>query len=212
MAEERDQSRQRHPLVVEPPTGEPPLWIDERDRKGRPVEPTVKEAAGRIWRRVLYYVRRERNDHAEAAEVLEEAVFSVSARLQSEDELAPIQNLDSYLFHSFVRRFSKRAQREDRIQYFESAEALDSLGAGSQGDWVAELENEILLKQVIGAMEPRVREMFALRSAGHSWKEVGRQFGISAHNAEVQFAYGLKKAKAQLGLDEEPPQSRRVTK
>ena len=88
MAEERDQSRQRYPLVVEPPTGEPPLWIDERDRKGRPVEPTVKQAAGRIWRRVLYYVRRERNDHAEAAEVLEEAVFSVSARLQSEDELA----------------------------------------------------------------------------------------------------------------------------
>ena len=108
MAEERDQSRQRYPLVVEPPTGEPPLWIDERDRKGRPVEPTVKEAAGRIWRRVLYYVRRERNDHAEAAEVLEEAVFSVSARLQSEDELAPIQNLDSYLFHSFVRRFSSK--------------------------------------------------------------------------------------------------------
>lgn len=52
-------------------------------------------------------------------------------------------------------------------------------------------------------MEPRVREMFALRTAGHSWKEVGRQLGISAHNAEVQFAHGLKKAKAQLGLDEE---------
>jgi hypothetical protein len=31
---------------------------------------------------------------------------------------------------------------EDRIQYFESAEALDSLGAGAQGDWAAELEND----------------------------------------------------------------------
>jgi hypothetical protein len=48
MAQRRDQSRQRYPLVVEPPTGELPLWIDERDPKGRPVEPTVKEAAGRI--------------------------------------------------------------------------------------------------------------------------------------------------------------------
>ena len=38
------------------------------------------------------------------------AGFSVSGRLQSEDELAPIQNLDSYLFHSFVRRSSKRAR------------------------------------------------------------------------------------------------------
>ncbi len=120
MAEERDESRQRSPLAVEQPTGEPPLWIGERVPKGRPVEPTVKEAAGRIWRRGLYYVRRERNDHAEAAEVLEEAVCAVSARLQSEDELAPIQNLDSYLFHSFERRFSKRAQREDRIQIFSS--------------------------------------------------------------------------------------------
>jgi DNA-directed RNA polymerase specialized sigma24 family protein len=50
---------------------------------------------------------------------------------------------------------------------------------------VAELENEILLKQVIGAMEPRVREMFALRSAGHSWKEAAREFGISAHKVEI---------------------------
>ena len=33
---------------------------------------------------------------------------------------------------------------------------------------MAELENEILLKQVIGAREPQVREMFALRIAAFS--------------------------------------------
>ena len=52
------------------------------------------------------------------------------------------------------------------------------------------LESEILLKQILGAMDPKTRQMLTLRNAGHSWQEDGRQFGISAHNAEVQFWYG----------------------
>ena len=212
MARRKDKTEQRPSLVVEPPAGEPPLWIGEHDPDGQAVEPTVMDSAERIWRRVLYYVRRERNDDTDTAEVFEEAVYAVSRRVQSDRGQNPIHNIDSYLFHSFVRRFWKRVRREDRIQYFDSPETLDSIGPNPHRDSVVELESEILLKQVISAMEPRVREMFALRCAGHSWAEVGRQFGISAHNAEVQFAYGLKKAKAQLGLDDEQASPRRRKK
>ena len=88
---------------------------------------------------------------------------------------------------------------EERIQYVESAELLDFLGASPQQDWVNALENEILPKQILGAMDPKTRQMLTLRNAGHSWQEVGRQFGISAHNAELQFWYGVKKAKACSG-------------
>ena len=180
--------------------GDPPLWVGEEDRNGQPVLPPVRDAASRIWRRVLYYVRKERYDESEAAEILEEAVFSVSRRLNSNNHLGPIHSIDSYLFHSFVNAFGRRAKREDRIQYFDEPEALDAIDLRRSSDSVEELDNEILLKQVISAMKPRAREMFALRCAGHSWEEVGRQFGISKHNAEVQFAYGLKKAKEKLGL------------
>jgi hypothetical protein len=111
-----------------------------------------------------------------------------------------------------VRRFSRIVSRQQRIQYFESAAALDSLGANMQEDWAKALENEILLKELVGAMDPKTREMFALRGAGHSWKDVGRQFGINAHNAEVQFWYGVKKAKSLLDGTGEPERPKRRKK
>ncbi len=61
-------------------------------------------------------------------------------------------------------------------------------------------------------MDPKTRRMLALRNAGHSWQEVGRQFGISAHNAEVQYWYGVKKVKDFLGGDDEPKKPRRRKK
>ena len=61
-------------------------------------------------------------------------------------------------------------------------------------------------------MDPKARQMLTLRNAGHSWQEVGRQFSISAHNAEVQFWYGVRKGKGLLGVGDEPKKSRRRKK
>ena len=61
-------------------------------------------------------------------------------------------------------------------------------------------------------MDSKTRQMLTLRNAGHSWQEVGRQFGVRAHNAEVQFWYGVKKAKSLLGVGEEPKKPRRRKK
>ena len=212
MAQKRDKSTHRVPLMAESPIGDPPLWINERDERDRRAEPAVIEAAYRIWRRVIFYVRGQRNDVSEAAEILEEAVYSVSRAVRDGREQEPVRNLDSYLYHSFVRRFSRIVSRQQRIQYFESAAALDSLGAKMQEDWAKALENEILLEELVGAMDPKTREMFALRGAGHSWKDVGRQFGINAHNAEVQFWYGVKKAKSLLDGTGEPEKPKRRKK
>jgi len=212
VARRKDQEQRVFDRETESSANEPPLWIGGEDRQGLPVHPPVKEAASRIWSRVVYYVRKERRDVAEAAEILEEAVFSVSRRLTADNDLEPIRSIDSYLFHSFVNVFVRRAKREDRIQYYDAPEALDGFELRRTEDGVAELDNEILLKQVISAMSPRVREMFALRCAGHSWAEVGRQFGIKKHNAEVQFAHGLKKAKEKLRLEDVASEPRRRKK
>lgn len=124
MAERSDEPKKRFSLVVEPPSGDPPLWVGDRTPDGQPVERTVIESAERIWRRVLYYVRRERNDDADAAEVFEETIYAVSQRVRSDGGRNPIHAIDSYLYHSFVRRYMKRVRREDRIQYFDSPETL----------------------------------------------------------------------------------------
>ncbi|MEJ2147723.1 MAG: hypothetical protein P8020_21605 [Acidobacteriota bacterium] len=47
-------------------------------------------------------------------------------------------------------------------------------------------------------MGAKTRRLFVLSVLGYSWAEIGRKFGITAHNAEVQFSYGLKKARKRL--------------
>jgi len=61
-------------------------------------------------------------------------------------------------------------------------------------------------------MDLKTRAMYALRRRGHSWQEIGRTFGIKAHNAEVQFWYGIEKAKGALEGEGEPGKPRRQKK
>ena len=91
---------------------------------------------------------------SEAAEILAETVYAVSQAVRPDHRREPVRNLDSYLYHSFVHRFTRFVGREERIQYVESAESLDFLGASPQQAWVNALENEILLKQILRCHGP----------------------------------------------------------
>ena len=88
--------------------------------------------------------------------------------------------------------------REGRLQYVDSVESVANANIGAQHDWVSILENEIYLKQMLCYLDERTRDMLILRISGDSWAEIGERFGISAHNAEVQFANGAKKARSRL--------------
>ena len=107
----------------------------ETSRTGAPSLPS--------WKRVLYFVRGRRNDVSEAAEILAETVYAISQAVRPDRRREPVRNLDSYLYHSFVHRFTRFVGREERIQYVESAASLDSLASSPQGDWVNALEKEI---------------------------------------------------------------------
>jgi RNA polymerase sigma factor (sigma-70 family) len=172
----------------------PPLWISDTDRHGRPVRRPVIEAAYRIWGRVLDHLQQQRQDVAPAAEVLEATCHSVSRAVSRKSKANPVRNLDSYLFWAFIRAHRRRVAKERRIQYVESVEALEK----PDDSWASMLENEIQLKELLGYLDPKAREMLMGRIAGHSWKEIGESLGLTAHNAEVQFAYAIKNARRRL--------------
>lgn len=88
--------------------------------------------------------------------------------------------------------------REGRLQYVDSVESVANANIGAQHDWVSIIENEIYLKQMLCYLDERTRDMLILRISGDSWAEIGERFGISAHNAEVHFANGAKKARSRL--------------
>ena len=176
----------------------PPLWISETDEHGKRVGREVIEAAHRIWSRVLQHLRSAGQDLAPAAEILEATCHCVSRAIRRSPLRNPVRNLDAYLFWAFIRKYSRRMVREGRIQYVESLESLENERVELDRNWVSMLENEIHLKQLLGYVDPKTREMLMRRISGESWAEVGKHFGISAHNAEVQFANGIKKARGRL--------------
>ena len=179
-------------------TTRPPLWINETDEQGNRVRREVVEAAHRIWNRVLQHLRYAGQDVAPAAEILETACHCVSRAIRRNLKRPSIRNLDSYLFWAFVRKHSRQMIREGRLQYVESVESVANANIGSQPGWVSILENEIYLRQMLCYLDERTRDMLICRISGDSWAEIGERLGISAHNAEVQFANGAKKARRRL--------------
>jgi hypothetical protein len=64
------------------------------------------------------------------------------------------------------------------------------------------LQDKVLFEQFLGHLDAKARMMVICRLRGDSWAEIGRLFGISAHNAEVQYFNAIKKARRRLfGLD-----------
>lgn len=179
-------------------TVHPPLWISETDEHGNRVKREVIEAAHRIWTRVLQHLRYGGQDLAPAAEILEAACHCVSRTVRRDTKRNPIRNLDSYLFWAFARKHTRRMIREGRIHYVDSVESIATAKMGVQDDWVSMVENEIQLRQMLCYLDERTRDMLILRISGDSWAEIGERIGISAHNAEVQFANGAKRARSRL--------------
>ena len=53
-------------------------------------------------------------------------------------------------------------------------------------------------RQFLSFLDPKTRVVVIRRLRGDSWAEIGQTFEISAHNAEVQFANAIKKARSRL--------------
>lgn len=176
----------------------PPLWISETDDNGNRVSREVVEAAHRIWSRVLQYIRHEGHDLAPAAEILESACHCVSRAMRRGRERNHIHNIDSYLYWAFVRKYTRQMAREARIQYVKSMETFTDGRIVPDQSWVAMLEDEIQFKQFLTCLDPKMRVVVIRRLRGDSWAEIGQTFEISAHNAEVQFANAIKKARSRL--------------
>jgi len=176
----------------------PPLWISGTDENGKLVNREVIQAAHRIWTRVLQHLRYNGQDIAPAAEILESACHCVSRAIRRKRCGNHIRSLDSYLFWAFVRKYNRQMMREGRIRYVESVEAFADRANERDNSWVSALEDEIQFKQLLGLLDTRTRLILMRRISGDSWAEIGKSLDISANNAEVQFANGIKKAKGRL--------------
>jgi DNA-directed RNA polymerase specialized sigma24 family protein len=174
----------------------PPFLLNSVDRLGRKIDPVVLSVAQEIGLRSVSYAEKLLGDPALALNFFEQAAATVSEAInQKRSSGSPsVRNLAAYLFRTFIRLVG-RAKRKNEI--FE--ESL-SKRARSEISWneAAKLETAVLVDEVMASCGKVAREIAFRRFEGFSWKEIGEEFGISAHAAELRFEKSLEQARRTL--------------
>jgi hypothetical protein len=97
-----------------------------------------------------------------------------------------------------VRRVKKLLAREQRIEYRGSLEELEGLKGAWDTNWVAELDNRILVQELVGLMDRETRDLFFKRVRGDEWEELAGDLGITVNAAQHRLRYGLEKAREHV--------------
>lgn len=186
--------------AVTRPTHQARPKINGMDRFGREIDPAVLAAAEEIGPRALRYGEKLLHDPALAADLLEESAATVSrvSRARGESGSAPVRNLPSYVFRTFVRRVN-RARQKDILLCKHGILALECYCHPSST--VDDIEFEVLLREFLSRCDPATRDMFHRRTHGFSWKEIARVHRTSVHAAEAKFSQSLRRVRRKLGLD-----------
>ena len=175
------------------------IHVWPRDKSGRAIEPDLVDAAERNWTRIRAYARRHQQDSARTANFLEATVVALSRARKSNGRLMrPIRNLDNYIYWAFVRRLNRKLAREPNIETVGSTQDLDSLTGTRTNADLTSIEQELLVKEVMTFFDEKPREMFSLRKAGYSWRDVAGALKTTANNAQARFNQGFKRAQGRI--------------
>ncbi len=165
------------------------LWIPDRDAHGRLVNEKVEAELQNVWKRALAHIESHSHDTSRAAEIMEKTAFTVSRLMRRK----VIRNLRSFGLRVFKRKYFKQLRKDGRFVSLESLKERDLVV-----DCIAAYENELEVKLFLRRQDQRIQTMFSMRSAGYSWKEIGKALGLPPHNAESQFSYRIRKESKKL--------------
>lgn len=178
-------------------------------KKPDAIEQELLNSAQRAWPHVLGQVRRELAGKASTAEkrslateVWEGVLRSVSRTMRRDNENRKISNMEAYLvgvFHHRLNRvLSKEQKRQKAIEFVPSANDLAELEGAQDRDWVANLETEILVKEVLSHMEDWARKVLVSQSYGYSWSEIAATMGLTEQQLKMRFRYSVEKTRKRL--------------
>ena len=172
--------------------------LNATDLRGRPIDPQVLAAAEAVFERALNHGIDALRDPAVVANTLEEIAATVSKQLAQRDagrEFAPIRNLSGYLFRAYARRVNRLKRKELALL---NAVTAETVLVRRSADPSHQLEMQILLNEYLDRFVFKEKDMCWRRLEGHTWDEIGKMHGISAHTAEVTLLNAARRVKAEL--------------
>jgi DNA-directed RNA polymerase specialized sigma24 family protein len=174
----------------------PPFLLNSVDSLGRKIDPAVLSVAQEIGPRSVSYAEKLLGDPARALNFFEQAAATVSEAIkQKRSSGSPsVRNLAAYLFRTFIRIVGKARRKEEIFEESLRKRARSEVSTNE----AAKLETAVLVDELMASCGKVAREITFRRLEGFSWKEIGKEFGISAHAAELRFEKCLEQARRTL--------------
>jgi len=159
------------------------------DHFGRPIDPSVFRIAQEIAPQAVSYGERILGDSAMAMTLFEEVAASVSHALGEDVDSAPhVREMRRYLFRSYLRRISTARRAEPRL--LRAPEHLrDSCIPRTD---VQKIETAVALREVLDCCDGVTRAILQRRLEGCSWKQIEREFGLSANAAALRLRRAVR--------------------
>ena len=153
------------------------------DHFGRPIDPSVFRIAQELAPQAVSYGERILGDSAIAMTLFEEVAASVSHALAGNVDSGPhVREMRRYLFRSYLRRIST-ARRAEPHFLRTSAHPRESRIRGTD---VQKIETAVMLREVLDCCDGLTRAILRRRLEGCSWKQIEREFGLSANAAALR--------------------------
>ena len=174
----------------------PPFWLRADDRGQQPIDRDVIDVAEQNWLWAFWLVKKQLNDSARTAEIVEEVAVRVSSRLHAESNVR--NNLNAYFRTALMRRVKTHAVRERRITFNGGLQELEQNHQPQASDWTKVFEDRLALHSLLPYMPDAVRQILHYRILDFSWKQIGSLVGTTAKQAKSRFYYGVRQAHNEL--------------
>jgi len=196
------------------PAPEPgPEWVlsGAHPRLDPATESELSKSARSAWPKALAHVRQVQSrdpfddDGILVAEVWESVLQSVSKTLdRMNGRRGEIGDLEAYLLGSFYHRLGralkKEERREEMIHLVPSALELEVLAKTSHAQQ-HDIEDSAHAREILDRMDKWTRDVWVAREYGHSWKHIGRVYGMSGLSAMLRFRRRMKILRERLSGD-----------
>lgn len=175
-----------------------PLWWDREidDETGARLRPDVREAGHKVWKLVCARSREILGDEADAAEVLEACVRTISRYLDKRGVSLNSADPSGLLILAAYRSFRRVAKKRNRIEFLgPTTELAEMLRAPSWGNRV---DRELFLDELARELNNKTRGTLRLRMADYDWKEIGRMLRMTPTAARTAFWRDVRRAHLRL--------------
>jgi len=169
----------------------------------------LREAARRVWPRVLAVARRELANKysAEEGKIMtveswEDALLSVSATLKRHKKTNTVQDLEAFLVGTFEHRLARAVVKEKSlskvVEFRRSEEDSEDIKSARIEDWVPDLENDILVRELLRRMDDWTRKVFLEIRFGFKWREIAKHLGMNQQQVKMRFQRNIEQLKREI--------------